>query len=206
MTDDAKAELAAAIDPQWDDCIVIRRARKAHTCVGKREIRAYIITTTYGKVRPGNVTSSEWEAFSATGAAGWIVQQKRRYPDATFAVERRPNPNYRPDCLGDIAPGDLYVEYIGEAGFAESGRPYCQRCGLAAWGKRPNAHPVGKPALIAPPGFSPLAGPAPEGAMCSRHRGPIGPGRLWADPDECWVCNNCIEHLLTCTIPGCDHD
>jgi hypothetical protein len=36
----------------------------------------------------------------------------------------RPNPNYRPDCLQNINPGDVYGEYVGEAAFAESGRPY----------------------------------------------------------------------------------
>jgi hypothetical protein len=44
-------------------------------------------------------------------------------------------PNYRPDCLQDINPGDVYGEYVGEAAFAESGRPYCQQCAAAVWSR-----------------------------------------------------------------------
>jgi hypothetical protein len=46
----------------------------------------------------------------------------------------RRNPNYRPDCEGDIQAGSLYVEYLGEAGSYQSGSRYCQTCGIAVWG------------------------------------------------------------------------
>jgi hypothetical protein len=44
-----------------------------------------------------------------------------------------PNPNYRADCLVDIAPGDPYYEYLGESAAWESGIRYCSRCALAVW-------------------------------------------------------------------------
>lgn len=49
----------------------------------------------------------------------------------------RPNPNAdsrSPECTGDIAPGDAYVEYLGEAGAYQSGTRYCAACGVKTWG------------------------------------------------------------------------
>ncbi len=60
--------------------------------------------------------------------------------------------------------------------------------------------------VTGPPGFVPTAGPAPAKALCSLHRGPMGPGQAWTtDPDGWWVCNDCVEHIRTCTDPDCDH-
>jgi hypothetical protein len=39
------------------------------------------------------------------------------------------------DCRKDITPGDQYIEYVGEAGFAQSGVSYCMPCGVATWAK-----------------------------------------------------------------------
>lgn len=43
------------------------------------------------------------------------------------------NPNYRPGCIGDILPGDLYVEYTGEADPFSHGSAYCVPCAVGAW-------------------------------------------------------------------------
>jgi len=38
-----------------------------------------------------------------------------------------------PMCLQTIQPGDEYVEYLGEAAFAQSGSRYCLPCGVDTW-------------------------------------------------------------------------
>jgi hypothetical protein len=43
------------------------------------------------------------------------------------------NPDYRPDCLHEIAPGDTYFEYTGETPAYQSGVRYCVRCAVAVW-------------------------------------------------------------------------
>jgi hypothetical protein len=59
--------------------------------------------------------------------------------------------------------------------------------------------------LLAPEGLTPWPQPAPAGAWCWRHRGPMGDGRSWTDDHEndSWVCDNCAQHLLACQDPNC---
>jgi hypothetical protein len=69
---------------------------------------------------------------------GYLIPRTARKPHRCICADTerksgRPNPEYRPGCAGDINPGDAYVEYVGEAGFAESGHPYCAPCGHAVW-------------------------------------------------------------------------
>jgi hypothetical protein len=130
-----RAELAAAIDPQWVGVAIARKARLAHTCTGKNEISSYEIHTVYAKPLPGGVLSSENVAFTPEAAELKAGRKRRLYPDATVTVKPHPNRNYHPGCLGEIAPGDLYIEYIGDVGFAQRGVTYCRQCGLAEWGR-----------------------------------------------------------------------
>jgi hypothetical protein len=131
----SRQELAAAIAPQWRDVAIARTARKPHTCVGDAEVRKYVITVDYPEPLPGGITSAWAEAGTPEEAERRATDLLRGHRGATAIIEPGRNPNYRPDCLGSIAPGDLYVEYVGDAAMAETGRPYCLRCGLATWGE-----------------------------------------------------------------------
>lgn len=44
-----------------------------------------------------------------------------------------PNPNFRPECEGDIPVGTVHVEYLGEVAGYESGYRYCATCAVAVW-------------------------------------------------------------------------
>jgi hypothetical protein len=129
----SRTELAAAIAPEWRDVAIARTAQKPHVCVGAAEVRKYVITVTYPQPLPGGATSTSAEADTPGEAEQQAAARLRDHPGATATIEPRRNRDYRPDCLGAITPGDLYVEYVGDAGFAETGSPYCLRCGLAAW-------------------------------------------------------------------------
>jgi hypothetical protein len=131
----SRRDLAAAIAPQWRDVAIARRARKPHTCVGAAEVRKYVITVDYPEPLPGGLTSTSAGAGTPEEAERRATDLLRGHPGATASIEPRRNPNYRPDCLGAIAPGDLYVDYVGDAAMAEAGQPYCLRCGLAVWGE-----------------------------------------------------------------------
>src|SRR5262249_52941710 len=131
----SRQDLAAAIAPAWREVAIARRARKPHTCVGAAEVRKHVITVQYAEPLPGGITSTSAGAGTPEEAERRATDLLRGHPGAIAIIEPRRNPNYRPDCLGAIAPGDLYVEYVGDAGMAETGRPYCLRCGLAAWGE-----------------------------------------------------------------------
>lgn len=44
-------------------------------------------------------------------------------------------------CVGEIKPGDRYIEYMGEvAGYGESGTRYCLPCGVAEWSAEGNSY------------------------------------------------------------------
>lgn len=68
------------------------------------------------------------QELAAAVAADLVIARVARKPHRCVAADpakgtgasARPNPNYRPDCLQDINPGDVYGEYVGEAAFAES--------------------------------------------------------------------------------------
>lgn len=45
----------------------------------------------------------------------------------------RRSPCGNPRCVDTIAPGDRYVEYLGETPAHRSGIRYCLPCGVAAW-------------------------------------------------------------------------
>lgn len=49
-----------------------------------------------------------------------------------------------PGCLGDIAPGDRYVEYLGEALAYQSGTRYCRVCGSLTWAAEASRGIAGK--------------------------------------------------------------
>jgi hypothetical protein len=66
------------------------------------------------------VSSTFDDVEAAERHAEWAREHR---PEATVSIVPRLNPNYRQDCGGDIPVRALYVDYIGEAAFAESGSP-----------------------------------------------------------------------------------
>jgi hypothetical protein len=129
-----KTELATAIDEaRWRDLVVSRTARISHRCVCANEFRPgwWVRVTSAGKW--GDSVSETLRPTEED--VGTLAGEKReKYPDAKVETYQRPNPDYRPDCLGDIAPGDVYAEYVGESPPYQSGHPYCERCAVAVWG------------------------------------------------------------------------
>jgi hypothetical protein len=125
-----RAELAIMVDPRWLDAVVVRTARKQWTCTCANEVRPgrWVKTT-----RPGSWTQSYRATESE--AESHADSQRRRYPDADVETGQDANRGYRPDCLGEIPAGSAYLEYLGDAAAYESGSRYCQRCGIAVWGK-----------------------------------------------------------------------
>jgi hypothetical protein len=128
-----KAELAALIRPEFRDVAVARTAHKPHRCVCADEFRGFEVNSEFPHVTDGvRSVSSTWpDLESAEKHAVWAREQR---PEATVSIVPKPNPNYRPDCLGDIPARSLYISYVGEAAFAKSGRAYCRSCGPAWWG------------------------------------------------------------------------
>lgn len=124
------------------DC-KLRTARKAYRCtcaddvVGFR-VRGYSpdgASWSESTLR-GITTCAEARALSRVkvGAIGWGDS----VPYDRVEVTPIANHNARSrsaDCRGDIAPGDQYVEYLGESAAWQSGTRYCLPCGLATWAK-----------------------------------------------------------------------
>jgi hypothetical protein len=128
-----KAELSAAIDEdQWPGMCVARTAKIAHRCVCADQMRPswWVKVTSAGT---GNAQSYKRTREEIEELAG---RRRAQYPGAGIEVGQDPNPNYRPDCLGVILPGDVYADYLGESAAYQSGRPYCRRCAVAVWGPK----------------------------------------------------------------------
>lgn len=120
-----------------ENCI-LRRARKAHRCIGADEFRSFWAVRRcdhgdwQGESKSRSATRAQAEAYlekikdrPCHGERGGLVTGTEIEPD--------PNPEYNPDCLVDIHPGDTYVEYVGEkTAFWESGSRYCASC-AAEW-------------------------------------------------------------------------
>lgn len=124
-------------------CGRVRTARKPWRCVCAEPIRRWQIRTVGHTADGREVGSTTWttteEEARARGesnlghVAAWNVNVEPAQPSAyidSYEVEPVPNPNYRPDCLGDIAVGDRYFEYLGESVAWESGFRYCARCAV----------------------------------------------------------------------------
>jgi hypothetical protein len=114
------------------DTGIVRTARKPHRCVCADAVWYWEVKRT-GRT-PHGVSWSARRADTlelAQAERAWLAQ---RHPEDTIEITEVANPNYRPDCFGDIAPGDRYWEYLGAADAYRSGMAYCRRCALAVWG------------------------------------------------------------------------
>lgn len=112
----------------------IRTARKPWRCVAEKEFRRWHVRRTceHGwsevSAQTGGEARAKADALEGTRCHGLhvpVVEQIEVYP--------LPNPEFRPDCLGEIAVGDRYFEYMGESCAWESGTRYCARCAVAVW-------------------------------------------------------------------------
>lgn len=117
-------------DPQ----LVVRTARKAWRCVCADPVRRFEVKRhcEHGWSAGSCRTEAEVEAWKLRIVnqpchGGKLPQQAR------LEVTPIRNPNYRDDCLGDIAPGETYVEYLGEAEPYAHGSSYCPKCAVAVW-------------------------------------------------------------------------
>jgi hypothetical protein len=155
-----RAELAALIRPEFTDVAIARTARKPHRCVCADEHRGFEVKSEFPRVTDGvrSVSSIHDELEAAERHAEWARDHR---PEATVAIIPRPNPNHRPDCLVDIKWGQPYVDYIGEAAFAESGRSYCRTCGIAVWGFAGHHSVLDRRRLRGPGGSRRPSGAAP---------------------------------------------
>lgn len=115
-----------------------RTARKAYRCAGADEVLGWGVRTRH-EACPADREWSGWSSMpnreAAEARASVLVGSRAGgMPGHEYhytAAEAVPtmNPQYRPDCLGDIKPGDRYVEDRMDAMPWESGQRYCQRCG-----------------------------------------------------------------------------
>jgi len=123
----------------------VRTARKPWRCRCADPIRSWkaigYYTSKYGgESWTSSTFSTEAEAQEKAATmvgkvAGWDVTQDPAVPSAHYEraeVIADPNPNHRDGCLGDIAVGDRYFEYLGESFAYESGYRYCASC-AAVW-------------------------------------------------------------------------
>lgn len=115
--------------PLIENCVV-RTARKPWRCVGARQVSWWGVRRTcehgWTESRYGTADEAQAALERLRGAPchGGMVPEVDDLQTIAY-----PNPEYRPDCLVDIAPGDTYVEYRGEvAAFWESGTRFCVRC------------------------------------------------------------------------------
>lgn len=120
-----------SIEPGWEGVLLPRTARKTHQCIGAERFKpGYIVRTDFGN---GHISftrkADKDEALQVAEA-----QRAKFGARATIGVGQQKNPEYRPDCLRIIQPGDSYAEYLGEAPAYQSGTRYCARCTTAAWG------------------------------------------------------------------------
>lgn len=108
-----------------------RVARKPWRCICADPVRHWRVGATGADPeRPWS-----WQQGCRTEADAIEVRDRLAATGAyrNVTIEAVPNPNYRDGCVGDIAPGDRYIEYVGEAAAWESGSRYCLPCGEAVW-------------------------------------------------------------------------
>jgi len=128
------ANLHDALTALPTDAGVARTARKSHRCVCSVPIHRWSVRRTCEHGWAEHSYSTEAEAQSK--ASRWRGERCHGQDVPTtedITIEAVRNPAYRPDCLGDIAPGDRYWEYMGNASAYQSGDPYCAVCAVAVW-------------------------------------------------------------------------
>lgn len=127
-----------------ENCIV-RTARKEYRCIGAEPVRSYeAVRHCHHRMPDGSTADMEgsYRYKTMEQAEAGIERQRRgtchpRFPETappTFEIVPVPNPEYHPDCLGVIHPGDTYVEYRGDTPqFFMSGTRYCAACAERQW-------------------------------------------------------------------------
>lgn len=124
---------------QLIECCIVRTARKPWRCIGADEFRSFDAVrvcdhgdwkaTSSSRHLTREAAETALAEARARAGAGRPCHGEHVALDAAFYVAANPNPEYRPDCLVDIAVGDTYVEYVGETpAFWQSGDRYCARC------------------------------------------------------------------------------
>ena len=99
--------------------LAVRTAASRVQCRCARPLLGYRVDMLHDK---RVVLSSPEPLRSRDEAAGWAADHIT--PEHSgFHVEPVPNPEYQPECIGAIFPGD---RYIGDS----SGAVYCLRCGI----------------------------------------------------------------------------
>lgn len=121
------------------DC-VMRTARKPWRCTCADDILGFRVRGTYdGGWTESTDRNARTEAEAVANSRIKVGNHATVAGTPYHTVEARPivNPqasSRSADCRGDIAPGDQYIEYLGESMAWESGARYCLPCGLATWG------------------------------------------------------------------------
>lgn len=129
------AELAAVLD---SGLAYARTARIPHRCVTADELHGHEVIHEY-EIPVLNAKSWSRQFRTTLLEAEQLAGRLREeHPGEKVTVEPVRNRNYpakAEGCRGDIPVGDLYVEYVGESAFAQSGRAYCVPCGLNCWSR-----------------------------------------------------------------------
>lgn len=115
---------------------IVRTARKIHRCVCADRLLPWGYSVR-GEYDGGWSELSCRTLLDAERAADRMRNSPAKRSGEHYAlviIIERENPDYRPDCLGDINPGDRYYEYLGDSMAFQSGHRYCSRCAVAVWG------------------------------------------------------------------------
>jgi hypothetical protein len=111
-----------------DTVLVVRRARKPWRCICADEFKRFEVVAVVDGVETSSIAKR-------TRHEAEVHAEHLLFLPQYDSVVVRPirNPNYRPFCLRDITPGDIYVEYMGEAEPFRHGSSYCEACAVAVW-------------------------------------------------------------------------
>jgi hypothetical protein len=114
--------------------LIVRTARKHWRCICADPIKYIEVAhhCEHGVSFSRAHSDAEVEAIKER-QSGKTCHGGKRPQREWWEVARVPNPNYRGECLGDIEPGEIYVEYVGESLFYQHGSSYCRRCAVAVW-------------------------------------------------------------------------
>ena len=124
-----------------DNTCVLRTARKPWRCTCADDVLGYEVRMHYGNDNARGWSSGPWAITEADAHERGRARLGERatvsgtvFDRYEVIPHRNPNaPSRSPECRGDIAPGDRYVEYRGDVFMYESGSRYCLPCGLATW-------------------------------------------------------------------------
>lgn len=113
---------------------LVRTAAKPWQCVGARRVRAFEARRecehgwSSGSFSTREAAERHLARLAGSPCHGDELPQRPR-----DVVEEHLNPEYSPACRGDIAIGERYFEYLGEASAYQSGIRYCAACAERVW-------------------------------------------------------------------------